>query len=109
MFFEPGLYIRVGMGPVIVEDHVDAETPWYMSVYGAKEFKKLGVSVPGITGAYDFSLKDIESGKEAGGAVSFVVVGHSTAAAFLHRESGLGSVYGLYLGLCTTALSGGFK
>ena len=97
MFVEPSLNIGVIVGPVVIEDHVDIETLGCFPVYGAQELKELGVPVPGIAGADDLPFQNIECGKETGGAVSLVVVGHCPTAPFLHRESRLRSVQRLHL------------
>ena len=48
--------------------------------------------------AGDGAFEHIQRGKQRGGAVALVVVGHGGAAALLHGQAGLGAVEGLDLG-----------
>src|SRR5664280_706864 len=98
MLFKPCSCVGVIVRPIIIENHMDVESFGYFPVYGAQELKELGVPVPGVARADDFSFQNIECGKETGSAVSFVVVGHCPTAPFLHRESRLRSVQRLHLG-----------
>jgi hypothetical protein len=47
--------------------------------------------------ADDLTFQDIERGEESGCTVAFIVVGHGSRAALLHRQTGLGAVQRLDL------------
>ena len=49
--------------------------------------------------ADDGAVEDVEGGEQRGCAVAFVVVGHRSGAAWLHRQTGLGAVERLDLAL----------
>src|ERR1039458_4980424 len=53
--------------------------------------------------SYNVSLQQVERGKQSGGSVSLVVVGHGAAAAFLERQDRLGPIERLYLALLIDA------
>lgn len=44
-------------------------------------------------------LINVERGKQSGGPVALVVMGHRPATAFFHRKPGLRSIQGVNLGL----------
>ena len=47
----------------------------------------------------NLAFEHVERGKQGGGAVALVVVGHRSGPAFLHRKTGLRAIEGLDLGL----------
>src|SRR5829696_6986840 len=49
MLVQPGHDVVVGVGAVVVEDHVDLESLWDLTVNGAQELQELAVAVPGKT------------------------------------------------------------
>src|ERR1035441_8463716 len=69
----------------------------------AQEAEKLLMPVPLVKVANDFSLKQVEGGKQGGGSVPFVVVGHGAAAALFERQTGLGPIQRLYLAFLVDA------
>lgn len=59
-----------------------------------QKLEPLLVSMSFPTKAVDLAAGRIEGGKQSGGAVASVVVGHGLAASALQRESGLGTIQG---------------
>jgi len=53
--------------------------------------------VPLVKVSYNFSFEQVERGKQSGGSVPLVVVGHGAAAAFLERQARLGPIECSYL------------
>ena len=51
----------------------------------------------------NLAFEHVERGKQGGGAVALVVVGHRSGPAFLHRKTGLRAIEGLDLGLLVHA------
>ena len=49
MLVQPGHDVVVGVGAVVVEDHVDLESLGDLTVNGAQELQELAVAVPGKT------------------------------------------------------------
>ena len=52
-----------------------------------------------ITLTYYLTLRQFQGSEQRGGAVAFVVVGQSPAAALLHRQARLGAIQSLNLAL----------
>src|SRR5271157_6195543 len=63
--------------------------------------------VPLVKVADDLSLKQIERGEQRGCPISFVVMGHRSAAPLLHRQTGLSAVQCLNLTLLIHAQDDG--
>src|SRR5271166_1818361 len=59
--------------------------------------------MPLVKVSYDFALQQVERGKQGGGAVSLVVVGHGAAASFLEWQARLGPIESLNLALLIDA------
>jgi len=64
-----------------------------------EESNKLLVAVALHVATDDGAVEDVERGEQRGGAMTFVVVGHRSGAALLHRQTGLGAVERLDLAL----------
>ena len=71
----------------------------YLRLDGIEEADELLVPVALHVTADDGAVEDVESSEQRGGAVTFVVVGHGSGAARLHRQTGLGAVERLDLAL----------
>jgi len=85
------------MGGVVVDDAVDGQLLGRVPVDGFKEGQKLLMAVPLHALADDLPFEHIERGKEGGGAVAFIVVGHGSGASLLHRQAGLRAIQSLDL------------
>jgi len=59
--------------------------------------------------ADDGAIEDVEGSEQRGGAVTFVVVGHRTGTARLHRQPWLGAVECLNLAYMGNAKSRSFR
>ena len=53
----------------------------------------------GVALANDLTLQEFQSGEQAGRAVALVIMSHRAQASLLQRQSGLGPIQCLYLGL----------
>ena len=80
------------MGCVVVDDGVDRLSGWHLRFDGIEEADELPMPVVLHVAADDGAVEDIESGEQRGRAVTFVVVGHRSGAARLHRQTRLGVV-----------------
>src|SRR5215203_7078924 len=77
MLVQPGHDVVVGVGAVVVEDHVDLESLWDLTVNGAQELQELAVAVPGKTLADHHSGQHVQRGEQGRCPVALVVVGRS--------------------------------
>ena len=57
-----------------------------------EEGQELVCSMAGQTFADDFAGRDVERGKDRGGVVALIIMGHGSGAAFLQRQAWLGPV-----------------
>src|SRR5215207_4211655 len=96
---EPGDHLRVLVGGVVVEDDVDELTGRHRRVEGVEETDELLVPMALHAAAEDGAVEHVEGGKQGGGAVALVVIGHGAGPALLQRQAGLGAVEGLDLAL----------
>src|SRR5215212_9252267 len=88
MLVQPGHDVVVGVGAVVVEDHVDLESLWDLTVNGAQELQELAVAVPGKTLADHHSGQHVQRGEQGRCPVALVVVGHGSGPARLLGWSG---------------------
>ena len=68
-------------------------------VQPSQKLSEFLVPVPIVALANDLALEDLQSGKERGRAIAFVVVSHSAATAFFKRQARLRSIQSLNLAL----------
>ena len=113
MLFQPCLDLGMIVRTVIVHNHVDCQVFGSFMIDLPQKPPEFDIAMPRITRTDDLSLQNIQRREQAGSTVTFVIVRHRPAAAFLHRQAGLRPVERLDLGLLssthrTTALSGGF-
>ena len=87
------------VGCVVVDDGVDRLSRRYLRLDGVEEADELLVAVALHVAADDGAVEDVEGGEQRGRAVAFVVVGHRSSTARLHRQAGLGAIKGLDLAL----------
>jgi len=80
------------MGGVVVEHHVDRFVGRHLTFDGIEKADKLLMPVALHTAPDDLAFEDVEGGKQGGGAVALVIVGHRGAAPLLHWQPGLGAV-----------------
>src|SRR5690242_20625777 len=73
------------VGAVVVHDEMHVETRWNVLVNGVQEPAKLHAAVAAMQFSDDFARLYIQSGKQRGSAVSFVIMG---AALDLTRPHG---------------------
>jgi len=97
MPFQPLAHLRMLVGCVVVDDGVDRLLGWYLRLDGIEETDELLVPVVLHVAADDGAVEHVESGEQRSRTVTFVIVGHCSGAAFLHRQAGLGSVERLNL------------
>ncbi len=110
--FEQPLSHRLSLvGSVVVQDQMHIHVFGNIRLNLIEELHELGRAMAGKTLTQDIAGGDVQSGKQSGGSVAFVAMGHRAAAPLFHGESGLGSVQSLNLRFSSThstsALSGG--
>ena len=84
---------------VIVEDEVDIQFHGNYRFNMIQKLAKLGGTVSPMQFTDDLASSDIQSGKQRGGAVAFVVVGAPLGLARSQRQRGLGAIERLDLAL----------
>ena len=91
--------LRVLVGGVVVQDHVDFLARRCVAVDGVEEADELLMPVALHVLPDDFTGQDVQRREQRGRPVPLVVVGHRCAAALLERQPRLGAVKRLDLGL----------
>src|ERR1700686_3130425 len=99
MSCQPLTHLRMLVGCVVVDDGVDRLSDRNLSLDGVEEADELLVPVALHVAADDGTVEDVESSEQRGRTVAFVVVGHRSSTARLHRQTGLGAVERLDLAL----------
>src|SRR5664279_6094910 len=99
MPYQPLAHLRMLVRCVVVDDGVDRFLDRHLGLDGIEEADELLVPVALHVAADDGTVEDVESGEQRGRTVAFVVVGHRSGAARLHRQTGLGAVERLDLTL----------
>ena len=77
MAVEPAPDLRVLVGGVVVEDHVDDLAGRHGGLDGVEEADELLMPVPAHVAPDHAAIEDVQRGEERGGAVTPVVVGSS--------------------------------
>ena len=90
------------VGCVVVDDGVDRLSRRHLRFDGIEEADKLLVPMVLHVATDDGAIEDVESGEERSRAMTFVVVGHRSGAAGLHRQTGLTAIERLDLALSST-------
>ena len=89
---QPLSHLRMLVGCVVVDDGVDRFLGRHLRLDGIEKADELLVPVSLHVAADDGAVEDVEGGEQRGCAVAFVVVGHRSGAARLHRQTRLGAV-----------------
>jgi hypothetical protein len=96
---EPLANLRMLVGRVVIDDGVDCLLDRHLRFDGVEEANELLVPVALHVMADDGAVENVESGELRGRAMAFIVVGHRSGAARLHRQTGLGAIERLDLAL----------
>ena len=96
---EPGAYLGMLVGGIVVEDHMHHLAGWRLALNGIQEAEELLVTVALHTAPGHGAVEHVEGGKQGGGTVAFVVVGHGAGPPLLQGQAGLGAIEGLDLRL----------
>src|SRR5450631_3110313 len=96
---QPLAHLRMLVGCVVIDDGVDRLLDRHLRLDGIEEADEFLVPVALHVAADDGTVEDVESGEQRGRTVTFVVMGHRSSAALLHRKTGLGAVERLDLAL----------
>ena len=72
---------------------------WDLRLDLVEKADELLMPMPLHAAADDLAFEHVEGGKQGGGAVALVVVGHGAGAALLHGQAGLGAIERLDLAL----------
>src|SRR5260370_7744545 len=89
MPYQPLAHLRMVVGCVVVDDGVDRFLDRHLRLDGIEKADELLVPVALHVAADDATVEDVESGEQCGRTVAFVVVGHRSGAAWLHRQTRL--------------------
>ena len=111
MAIEPFVDLWVLMGGIIVEDDVDGLLGRNLRLDLVEETDELLMPMLLHAASNDLAFEHIEGGKQGGGAVALIVVGHGGGASLLQGQTRLGAVERLDLALLIdremTAWAGG--
>src|ERR1700751_5081536 len=99
MTIEPFADFRVLVGRIVVEDDVDSLVGRDLSLDLVEKADELLMPMFLHAAPDDLALKDVDGCEQRGGAVALVVVGHSSGAPLLQRQTWLGTVERLDLAL----------
>lgn len=89
---QPGAHLRLLMGRVIVENDVDGFVFWQFRLDGVEEANEFLMPVALHVLADHRSVENVEGGKQGGGAMALVIMGHRARASLLERQARLGPV-----------------
>src|ERR1043166_1371970 len=87
---EPALNRRCLVGGIVVEDQVQGGVLRYLPVGRLEERHELLGTMARQAFANDLTVRDIERGKQGGGSVALVVMGHGAGAPLLQGQARLG-------------------
>jgi len=96
---EPFAHLRMLVSRIVVDDGVDRLSLGNPGLDDVKEANELLMPVVRHAAPGHLAFQDVESGEQGGGAMTFVVMGHSAGPSLLHRQARLGSIEGLDLAL----------
>ena len=88
-----GMFVR----GIVVGDQVQGLALGNLTINQTKEPQPFLVPMARQAGGDDGALRDIQGGKERGGAMALIIVRHRAAATGLERQAGLGAIQGLDL------------
>jgi hypothetical protein len=96
---KPCAHLRMFVDGVVIDDGVDGLSLRHLRLDGIEEADELLMAVALHAMANDGAVEHVESGEQRSGAVPFIVVGHGTDAAGLHRQARLRAIKRLDLAL----------
>ena len=96
---QPESYVGMLVGGVVVDDQMDLKACRHSLIDALEERKKLLMTMTRLALRQDSSGGDVECGKQGGGPMANVVVGHSFHVAQPHRQHRLSAIKGLNLRL----------
>lgn len=105
---QPFSNLEMLMGGVVVHHQVDVQVPRHVGIDMVEEPQELLMSVAGLASGQYLSGSNVQGGKERGGAVAHVVVGHALHVSQAHGQDGLRAVQGLNLALFVHTQHHGF-
>ena len=100
---EPPAHAGLGMGPIVVQNHMQRGFFRKLSVEPPQEAQEFLVPVLGIALPDHTSIQQVECCKEGRRPVPLVVVGHRPTSTPFHGQAGLGALEGLDLALLVHA------
>ena len=92
MACQPGLYLSVPVGGVVVDDRMDQLAGRHLAFDGIEEADELLVPVSLHAATDHRTFQHVQCGEQRRRSMAFVVVGHGAAAAGFQRQSRLGTV-----------------
>jgi len=100
---QPGLYPRMLVSAVVVDDQMHIQTCWDTCLNSTQKRKKLLMSVPWLAVSEYRAVEHIESRKECSGSVALVIVSDSGGVPQPQRKHGLSALQCLRLTLLIDA------
>ena len=103
MLFQPDLHLGRLVGGVVIENQVDVARFLHAPVDATQQAQELFGTVTRHAFPDNQARFDVQRGKERGGAMAFVIMGHRGRPPLLERQTRLGPVERLDLGLLINA------
>lgn len=97
--FQPALNSGMLMRSIVVHHYMQLQISSKLFIQVFEKLQELLVTMASIALTDNFTLRYLKCGKERRGPIPLVIVGHRSAAAFLHRQPRLSAVQGLNLAL----------
>ena len=99
MTLKPSQHFWMFMGGIIVDNGMDDFSGRNLGFDGVQEADEFLVAMALHVATDHGPVENVQGGEERGGAVALVIMGHGSAAALPHRQSGLAAVQSLDLTL----------
>lgn len=97
MPIEPCAHLRVLVGGVVVEDHMDDHASRDLGLDSVEEADEFLMTMALHVAANDGAVEDVQRREQRRRAVTFVIMRHRSGATFLQRKAGLATVERLNL------------
>jgi len=97
MFAQPLLDIRMLVRPIIVHNQVEVHSRQCLTVNLAQKLQEFFMAMTRVTASDHRSIQHVESRKQRGRPIAFVVMGHRPATPLFHRQARLRSIKSLDL------------
>ena len=100
---QPIANLRMSVGGVVIDDEMDLVGWRNVLIEMPQEGEKLLMAVAGLACGEHLAVGDVQGGKQGGGAMANIIMGHAFDITQPHGQHGLGAVEGLNLALFVDA------